>query len=258
MKILFDEVSYAEKISKGLVKRITSNDLKILAKYYRYLGYSKDETRTKLNEFCQIHFQHYNAILWEDRILSAVKETDKRKIRVPMDVPITIQEIERIKSIKNYKYEKVLFALLVAAKYNRIYSESEGKNCSGYFVQAPLERILYEVKMNLIKKDKDKMGFQMRERGFIRPTQIGVDGGLEIFYVREDSPISFVISNFNNILSYYPPYCKVCGESLEKRDNRQQMHNDCFEEQRRINEGQRLKDFMRQKRNVTQNETRSI
>lgn len=230
MKILFDELSYAEKISKGLVKRITSNDLKILAKYYRHLGYSRDETKTKLNEFCEVHFQHYNEILWEDRILCALKESDKRKIRIPVEVPITIQEIERIKSMKNYKYEKVLFVLLVAAKYNRLYSEKEGKNCTGYYVQVPLDRILAEIRMNLVKKDKDKMGFQMREGGFIRPTQIGMDGGIEIFYANSGSPIFTTITKFDDVLSHYPAWCKICGDRLDKKSNSHEMHDDCARE----------------------------
>jgi hypothetical protein len=226
MKTL-NELDYAKKlITSGFSRYMLFSDLMILAKYYRYIGVEEGLIWKELVNFCMIHELEFNENIHMNKIENAVKFTKKQTITVPMDIPITHDEIMSIRGLNNYRYEKVLFTMLFLGKV------FTSKNSSCYYVNFGPTEILRMA--HTTKKKNEYLFGELTEMGLIRRTKSDKDGYALIFSTREDtSPIEFIITNSENFLSFYPPYCKVCHKSIEKKSNRQMMCEDCFEEKRK-------------------------
>ena len=233
MKILFDEVSYIENmLVKGFGKHISINDLKLLAKYYLYKGSDHSEIKNKLIEFCKNFDPVYNEILWENKINLAYKNYRKESIIIPVQIDITKKEMERIRSINNYKYEKVLFVMIVLAKFK---NNSKNKTNGTYYASTLPPPIFKIARVSANVKEQNKTTYFLKENGFLLPTK--VYSGFELCcidneYDQDDIAIS--INNYTDVISFYPPYCKLCGKPLEKRSSHHQMHKECWKEKRII------------------------
>lgn len=237
MKILFDEISFAENTLKsGFTKYMSTNTLKILAKYYFYLGGNAETVKTDLQNFCKRFDENYNETLWEEKILNAIKYAKKEKIKIPLTVYITKSEIEKIKTIKDYKYEKVLFCLLVYSKYNKQnYEKNHNKVVENYFANITTPEILKIAKVFLTRKEQDEMNRYFQLNHFLSYNITPEEGGYVIHYADENSDVEIEINEFIDIVKYYPPYCDHCGKPLDgKVKANKKMHKKCSEEVRRI------------------------
>jgi hypothetical protein len=116
--MIFDEKSYAEEILlKGFSTYMNFKDLSILAKYFKYLGKNRTQIKKDLIDFCYKYNPEFNEIIHNKYIEGALNATKKYKLVLPMTVNITKGEIEIIKTLHNYKYEKIIFVMLVMAKF---------------------------------------------------------------------------------------------------------------------------------------------
>ena len=120
--LVFDEVEYAKNLlEKGFEGFVSLKDLSIIAKYLREeenLGFKKIEKR--LIEFCVKYNPSFNVVKNAKFIQRAVASARNYNLRRPEAIIITKAEIEKIRSINNWQYEKVLFVMLVIAKFFKL------------------------------------------------------------------------------------------------------------------------------------------
>ena len=116
MKIL-NELAHAEKLLKnGFSKFMSLVDLMVLAKYFRYLNKSNAEIEQELFKFCRTFAGEFSEIIFSDQIEKAIRYSKRYDLRIPVDVPITSKEVEAIKRLHNYRYEKIIFTMLVLGR----------------------------------------------------------------------------------------------------------------------------------------------
>lgn len=235
MKVL-NELEYAQHLLiHGFGKYMSFSDLFILAKYFRYLGKDEKEIEHELIRFCQIHEPGFNEIIFADRILFIVKQSAKKQLRLPKEVGVTQKELEIIRSIKNYRYEKVLFTLLVLGKYYRVSNptspvsgeQSEIKK-NFYYVNDNLNNILRLAHTS--QKKGENIFHQLFLLGLIDYNKKYGTYVIKFTDNIEQSETSIVIKDMNNIIEYYPLYCMGCGKILVRKGRNQKMCEDCWKD----------------------------
>ena len=220
-------MNYAEEIieAKSYPKL---KDLIILAKYYRYKGYNQSEIKTALISFCKERESDWNAIRKNWKIKIAVEESEKYNLRIPSKTPITKAELDAIEKVKDYDKEKILFVLLVLAKFlkynnTKIKISKKPRQIGLYYVNEDLIKIFQHARIKSVKKYRNKLSHELYDSGYIDGT---VYNGIVVKYVQEDSPTSLFVSDYENIVLAYQRYkgeniagCS-CGRLFIKKTKR--------------------------------------
>ncbi len=141
--IHFDELSVAEEMERTQSFRngYTKTDVFLYAKYLRYkkivdAGMSYDDITvdemTKMDNqiekeliaFCERSCSYFNYTVKFNDIDMAVDSSRRFKLKLPLPTPITQSEWDAIMTIDNDNYRRMLFIMLVDAKYHRLHSVS--------------------------------------------------------------------------------------------------------------------------------------
>lgn len=146
---------------------------------------------------------------------------------------ITNSEINKIKSLKNYKYEKVLFVMIYLSK-----AFHDDRYPNRYFVNHNFTEILKLSKVYASSAESKKIRSDLCQLGFIiaKGTYADHSNGKDNFEILciDNNSEAFVNDNtFINIISLYPSFCISCGKIMNKKSNRQTLCNDCWQEKRR-------------------------
>jgi hypothetical protein len=238
--LIYDELEYAENLIKnGFVKDMSRKDLTVLAKYYLCKQLDENDTRGLLVKFCRKHHQGFNEIIFAKVIDDSMRDAKKNPLRLPINVFITKSEIEKIREIKNYRYEKILFVMLYCAKYEKeikkVYG-SKGKEIDDkFYVNKLFPAILSMAKVYATIDNQGKIKNELHQKGFFNSTASRFDdeGGFEIFYAEDDTygkNIFDVIRSPTDIDKHYPPYCEKCGKVIDKTGDRQKFCEGCVVE----------------------------
>jgi len=245
--LIFYEDQYAESLLNGTKKskRLTFFDLCMVAMYIRdVIGKSKEQTYNDLVAFCKENNPDFNEILGSRKLKAAVNKTDLYGVRKKRDIKVTKSEMETIRSaFSDYKYQKVMFAMLIVAKFfhNKDHYRAKNKTTGGekYYVNQSLNKIFKTAKVHVRKKDRYTILYDLQQAGYIEAT---LRGTFEILFVDEESPVEILITNLNDIESFFPYYCIVCGKKYDREPySKNQMCDSCYQEKRRRDERERMR-----------------
>lgn len=229
--MIFDEKEEAEKILKnGFSSFMSFKELLIIAKYFKYMGKNKTQIRKSLIEFCEKHNDEFNEVLARESIESAIDNAQKYSLRIKMDITITEDELEIIKHYENIKYQRILFVMLVVAKYFKYnHTKIKPKEPTPYddnlYLNAKITEIIKISGLNINKKERNALIHTLETAGLIMTTYVG---SFQIIFVDEDSPVGIVINDMNKIIDFFPFYCEKCGKKLEKKAKRHSMCEECY------------------------------
>ena len=261
--IILNEKKYAEELLEhGFSYFMSLRDLSILAKYFYYQGYNKKEIECKLIEFCYKFNLSFNEIISSWVIKKSLSICRKYNLRIPIEINISKKELDNISQIDNYKYEKILFVMLVCAKnekYNKTKIKEENKTSkynNSYYVNSKFTEILKLAKVYASKEERDRILFELNNLGFIQTTH---NGSYKINYIEEDdiSPLLIVLSDENVIQAYkqWKPIetikCSECKCTIEKKSNRHTMCENCYKENEKKHTNGRVKKYRDKIKNVT-------
>ena len=102
-------------------KTYTVWELSILAKYLRQeLKKSEKEIRNGIVKFCNLNYPGFDVDVEYEKINKVLTECYKTDLRGSIPVPITKNEWENIQKCSTEKIQKLLFAILSVAKFNRL------------------------------------------------------------------------------------------------------------------------------------------
>ena len=227
--IILDEFSYAKNIFNNTLSSFMSGrDIRLLIMYFRNIGIEESGLYSKINNWLCEHQENYNEILYQEFLLSIIKTSRKNRIKKFDNIIITENEFSIIRSIKNYRLEKILFTMLVLSKYYFITGRFFDKeNTNNYTLKMTPYHILKFSKTN--EKSKELLFNQLLEKNII-DTNFGKDGAYFIININknDNSDSKIIIEDLNNFINYYKPYCEICGIEIEKRNNRHTMCSDCW------------------------------
>lgn len=249
--IYFDELSVAQNMESATtqVDEYKKSDVLLYAKYLRYkkiidAGKSYDDVtlddmialdnqiEKELIAFCNKYYTDYNYIVRFQDIDTAVDRSRYYKLKLPLPTPITQSEWDAICQIDNDNYRRMLFVMLVDAKYNRLHSTAVENT-----FEVNEDTLFY---CRMCKSDIYKAGKCKFENAEEKLFSLGCFYEHGLFDITNNKYrswfLKFVDISSNNIIEYITDYdhinlhydkisgvkigtCKMCGKLFKQNKN---------------------------------------
>jgi hypothetical protein len=238
--IEFDEINLALDILKNGFSKgyLTIRELTLLAKYYYDLGKTGNKLKKELIDFCKEHSVGFNEIVHRQTIINAIKKAEKYNLKLSNYVGITISEMNIIRSLP-MKYAKVLFVMIVVAKYNKNNPIKKKENYKAdnnkFYCNKNMREILGIARITMCEDEVLKMcQFLAKENKYIKPIEEH-DDSYEVIFIDNDFDIEIVVEDMGKIVDFFPYYCEKCKKEMDKSE-KAKKHNlckECYEEKRK-------------------------
>ena len=164
MKIIMNELAHAENIinNKMIDNENFYIDLYILTKYLKTKEYTFKNTVKFIDKLMKEIIIGFNIEKYTEYIEKKYKQ--KNTLYAIDHVPVTKTEMDKIKDIKSLPEERVMFTLLVLAKFNNL---KHDKNNSWVNYD---ERTIFELANSnkITSNNRDKMYYDLKELGYIK------------------------------------------------------------------------------------------
>jgi hypothetical protein len=244
--IIFDEKKYAEEtIRQGLSENYRKKDLFILSKYYRFMGYNDADIKEHLIAICKRNDPEFNEVVHRKLLHAAIEISKSQKLKLPIFIDITNSEMNMIRSQENDTLEKLMFVLLVIAKYNKSCSKSTYEK---FYVTLDIQDIFTLAKISGLGNN-EKHGFfaELNKRNLIYTT---FNNYYEIKFVNQESEsvLNFkvdddLIYQFERFIGKHIINCECCGKLIKPNSNRQKVCKKCFSVLKKIQTKNRVKKY---------------
>lgn len=196
----------------------------LVIKYYNELGEDQVKIRNNILDIFQHNESDFNRVMntsWVDKYVKSNKDAQFNPLQY---IPISRQELETISSVKNLNMEKVLFVMLVCAKYDK----KERFNDYWYneeVVNTGLQMFNELFKMAKIKEKKESQ-FNILNNIVAKTNLVSMSNrtdrvGFKLNFVGGDdcevNISSFEYDFVNEYLLWKGlDLCEVCGDVIEK------------------------------------------
>jgi len=243
LSILFYELEHAEFLINNNIEEVTQRDLNILAKYWKSKGDTKNKIQTQLENFCLDNDSYYNLIVNRIQIKRAINHSEIYMMRYPHPIIINSDELLIIESINNYDYEKIIFVMLVCAKYFKLHPARRNLHTTQYseelYNNQKIRDIIELSGVKMTKLEWRVAKHELTKTGIITPTIIDANKfALGIKSIVSDEVI--VVKDFRSIVAYYQQYkgdtmviCEECNTLIIKRGQNHKLCNDCAANRKR-------------------------
>ena len=230
MNTILDELSYAKKLLKsGLTRFMSGKDIRILIKYYRYIGINEDNLYEEIVKYLNKLYDDYPEPIYQNFLNTIIRTSKKYNLIVSEPIPFRKNELEKIRTLKNYKLERLLFTMLILGKHDFI-TKNKINEYNNYTLNLKDSTILRFAKISK-KKDED-LFHELILSGLIQHKDRG-DFDVLLFDRDDNSDILFYVEDINNIWTYYKPYCEICGIKIEKTGKTQKMCKECWKDHKK-------------------------
>ncbi len=207
--------------------------------WYKEFGYQR--CKTYLIEFSKRCDPSFNEVKSLDRINTVIKKAENKKPDSFQTVSLTEIELRNIEKIKDFKYQKILFSILVYAKRFKFdtTNQKKKKDFLGYSLHSNvLHNILIDMGLKVSKKTLPNFLNILYANNFLKDT--GDQRYVAILYAEDNSkPVVEILDNENpwtKFVEYLGGefiYCEICGEKVIKNSNRQKLcKKHAFEKER--------------------------
>ena len=152
---------------------VSDEELKEIEKYIE----------NSLIDFSTKHFADFNYTKNYKDIDIAIENTRDRKLLIPIKIPITRTEYEKLLEIDNDEYRRIIFVMLVESKYFKfnnvsMIDEEINKNTM-FFVSMPYKDVMKAAKVKSSKEKQKESMYYLFQNGFFGRTAIK-----DLFYVK--------------------------------------------------------------------------
>ena len=229
--MILNERKYAEEIltTKQSKNQIASS-FGLLARYFRDLGYSKDETSRRLEEFAVSNGGGSCLRRYADIIDKCVASAGKRPLVEINSVPVTQHDRDLCGGIGTEQRARLLFTLICLARYaNAVNSKNSG------WVNMPDTEIFKLADVKVASKTRQLYLNDLMRRGLISFSKIVDNTNINVKCIEDDeSPVISHISNFTDLGYQYSALmgedyveCTKCGRYFKKKIHSMKVCETC-------------------------------
>ena len=218
MSIVLNEKYAAEAILSGrALGRKPSEALARVAKYYLWEGYSKEETRRRLEAFLLQCDPGASTVLWSDQLDNAIRYATKYPMVQIDSIPITKKELETIRKIGKAQTERLAFTLLCTAKYWDAVNPA-----NTHWVNEKDTELVKMSNINTSIRRQSKMYADLRDAGLIR-FSVRVDNlNVQVLFTDDEGEPELNVIDFRNLGYQYLRWlggtyieCACCGLTVK-------------------------------------------
>lgn len=203
------------------------HEVRLIIRYYiSELGMSiKEEILEKIKNFLEEKKSDYYEWEWEDKLESIIKEELKNQTPITNvgAIYVTQEEIDTIRKLKNSSQRKLLFTLIMYARYNTLKRGVETE-----WASAPTQQDIFKsanisnltvLKQNLVVADLLDLGLVSQSK-HMRKLNLKVNclynEGTIAFWVSSFEDMGKTIEDYINFTYNGYKKCECCNETLFK------------------------------------------
>ena len=209
MDIIMNEYTYAENLlNKQDLKACDLGDkpsstLNLLARYYREIGKNDDEIKELLSDFLNRCLKDkYKESKWIDSIFYQVVKSKKYNLKKVDNVIVTKSEMEIIQSVKGKSRQKVLFTLLILAKYYNAVSD-KNKN----WTNLEYKKIFKLANVQLSIQNQALLINDLYNCGFVNVSKNVGKPNIQVNFVDNESDTVLTITRLKDLGKEYLMFC---------------------------------------------------
>lgn len=210
-----------------------SSTLNLLARYYREVGKDSDEIKELLSDFLHRCLKDkYKESKWIDSIFYQVVKSKKYTLKKVDKVEITKPEMEIVQSIKGKSRQKVLFTLLVLAKY---YNAVSDKNNN--WTNLEYKKIFKLANVQLSIQNQALLINDLYNCGFVNVSKNVGKPNIQVNFVYNeynDFDVILTITQLKDLGKEYLLFCgedyircQKCGSIIKNYKNNNKYCKDC-------------------------------
>ena len=219
--MILDEYKIAEKaLAQNMVEK--KADLFIVAKYLRHeVGCNVDEAYSILSSLLSKSFSQSESVKTAEYLIKMAKQAENFELRNIEFIGITSQELEKIRCINDLKKERILFSLLIYAKFNNALSTDNNNWCNIGIND------LYKTAKVSTRNTKERAMIlnRLKNNGYISFSCKNTNLNIRCEFVDDKTDYEMVISDLRELGYQYLnidnaewfTYCKNCGVIIKKK-----------------------------------------
>lgn len=223
-----NEYTYAENLLNKQDLKISdlgskpSSTLNLLARYYREVGKNSDEIKELLSDFLRRCLKDkYKESKWINSIFYQVVKSKKYTLKKVDNVTVTKSEMEIIQSVKGKSRQKVLFTLLVLAKYYNSVSEKNNN-----WTNLEYKKIFKLANVQLSIQSQALLINDLYNYGFVNVSRNVGKPNIQVNFIYNESDIVLTIMQLKDLGKEYLLFCgedyircQKCGTPIKKSKN---------------------------------------
>ena len=231
-----NEYTYAENLlNKQDLKACDLGDkpsstLNLLARYYREIGKNDDEIKELLSDFLNRCLKDkYKESKWIDSIFYQVVKSKKYNLKKVDNVIVTKSEMEIIQSVKSKSRQKVLFTLLILAKYYNAVSD-KNKN----WTNLEYKKIFKLANVQLSIQNQALLINDLYNCGFVNVSKNVGKPNIQVNFVDNESDTVLTITRLKDLGKEYLMFCgedyircQKCGTLVKNYKNTNKYCKTC-------------------------------
>lgn len=204
-------LSYAKGLFENGFEKYDYYEFVAFSKYTNSLDWNRDKIENEIIRRCS-EKDGYNLVMNYDTITNALKNRKRTLLKDVESIWITDSEVEFFKSVPE-KYSKILFYVLVMARRDNPES---------------VDKLYYNYRLNDAIRDSGVIFSEIQREEF--NNWCGMNGYLlstrshsttgKISWLLGYNKVgenSIQVIDFKKIISYFPRYCKQCGNKMDKK-----------------------------------------
>lgn len=254
--IIFNEEQEAIKMLSNVNsdEKIKSSDIFFLAKYFKYLKMSDEETHDELVAYIKNKCNTYNQPVYDAWIDNAIINSHKYPLRTNTTIYFTDNEINKVLEIDDFKIQKVMFIILATSKYyyaNKILNDSDYKNDSEeicLYFRNSLKDVFKLACVPYSKKENIRITRWLEENEYV---EWHYSGGCKILIADFKSHSAYSLKPHETMVNFLYQFknkktftCSMCGkwevETIkDKIHSNRQYCDDCSKSLKRSRNAQR-------------------
>ena len=213
MSVVLNERKWAEQmITQRSLGKKPFETITRVARYYLDNGVSKKEVRKMMDSFLIQCDPTASIPKWANIIDGAVNTASKYEAVSVDYIPVTSNELKRIKELQGKQLQRLAFTLLCLAKYWNIISKSKDN-----WVNSKDSEIMQLANINTSIKRQSAMYHTLNDCGMVRFSRKVDNTNVQVCFI-EDGDVELKITDFRNLGYQYLKYlgepyfeCANCG-----------------------------------------------
>lgn len=226
MDLILNEKQYVEKMLElgDCSPKDLGANIALLTRYMYQENYTQKEIYNGIEEFASKVDSDFDINNWYSFIDKCIGKAKKRDLLNIDYIPITQKELDTIKEIKNPARERLVFTLLVIAKYNNLKSETNNSWINySMDVWFKLARVACKV------DDRPYMIYDLKEAGLVEVSKKITRFNIRITFVDDESDPVLKITDMRELGYQYQnlgpkskiKLCKRCGKPYKVKSSKE-------------------------------------